>query len=142
MCLVWWHTAAKEAIKRLPLTHSVLNNFHWLQPGVQQYDMNLEVLAVADCLPQVVMPEEKPSLQEEFMDYCTFRLTDSVKTQNTVDKYWHSIGEIKDLSGQQYRFPTLTNFAKAIIIIPHGNEDTERLFSHVGLNKTKHRNSL
>ena len=69
------------------------------------------------------------------MDYCTFHLPDSVKTQNAVDKYWHSIGEIKDLSAQEYRFPTLTKFAKAIIIIPHSNEDTECLFSHVGLNK-------
>ena len=30
VCLAWWHTAVKEAIKRLPLTHSVLNNLHWL----------------------------------------------------------------------------------------------------------------
>ena len=76
------------------------------------------------------------------MDYCTFRLPDSVKSQNSVDKYWHSVGEIKDISGQECRFPTLTKLAKAIIIITHGNADTERLCSHVGLNKTKHRNSL
>ena len=43
------------------------------------------VLAVADCLPQVVKPEEKPIIQEEFMGYCTFRLLDSVKTQNAAD---------------------------------------------------------
>ena len=139
VCLAWWHTAAKQAIKRLPLTHSVLNNIHWLEPGVQQYGMAPEVQAVAAALPQVV---ELPSLQEEFMDYCMYRLPDSVKAHNAVDKYWHSVGEIKDLSGQDFRFPTLTKLAKATIIIPRGNADTERLFSHVGLNKTKHRNSL
>lgn len=36
----------------------------------------------------------------------------------------------------------LARLAKAILVIPHGNGDTERLFSHLGLNKTKHRNSL
>ena len=28
VCFAWWHTAVKESIKRLPLTHSVLNNLH------------------------------------------------------------------------------------------------------------------
>ena len=101
-----------------------------------------EVLAVADSLPQVVKSDDKPSLQEELMDYCTSRLPDSVKTLIVVEKYWHSVSEIKDLSGHDYRFPILTKLAKAVIIVPHGNADTERLFSHVGLNKTKHQNSL
>ena len=74
------------------------------------------------------------------MGYCTLRLPDSVKTQNAVDKYWHSIGEMKDLSRQECRFPTLTKLAKATIIIPHGNADNEQVFSHIGL--IKHQNSL
>ena len=31
----------------------------------------------------------------------------------------------------------MTRLAKALLVIPHGNADTERLFSHLGLNKTK-----
>ena len=31
---------------------------------------------------------------------------------------------------------------KAILVIHHGNATTKRLFSHVGLNKVKHRNIL
>ena len=62
--------------------------------------MNLEVLAVADCFPQVVKPEEKPSLQEEFMDYCTFRLPDSVKIQNAVDKINIGIPLVKSRTSQ------------------------------------------
>ena len=31
---------------------------------------------------------------------------------------------------------------KTILVIPHGNADTKRLFSLIGLNKTKHRNTL
>ena len=76
------------------------------------------------------------------MDYCTIRLLHSTKILTVADKYWHSVSEIKDLSGQNLRFPILTKLAEAVIVIPHGNADTERLFSHVGLNKTKHRNSL
>ena len=40
------------------------------------------------------------------------------------------------------RYPPLTKLAKAVLIIPHGNVDVERIFSHMGLNKTKVRNSL
>ena len=36
----------------------------------------------------------------------------------------------------------LSRLAKAVLVIPHGNADTERLFSHIGLNKTKHRSCL
>ena len=42
----------------------------------------------------------------------------------------------------EYRYSTLAKLAKAILVIPHSNADTERLFSHIGLNKTKHRNRL
>ena len=37
---------------------------------------------------------------------------------------------------------TLVKLAKAILVIPHGNADTKRLFYQIGLNKTKHRNRL
>ena len=100
-----------------------------------------KVLAVAECLPQVVKLNEKPSLQEEHMDYCMLPLPVSIKTEKAVDKFWHAVSEIQDISGQK-RYPILTKLAKAVLIIPHGNADTERLFSHVGLNKTKHRNCL
>ena len=140
-CLAWWHMAVREAIKRLPLGHSLLCNVHWLQPGLQQYDLMSKVLVVAECLPQVVKLNEKPSLQEEYMDYCMLPLPVSIKTEEAVDKFWHAVSEIQDISGQK-RYPILTKLAKAVLIIPHGNADTERLFSHVGLNKTKHRNCL
>ena len=33
------------------------------------------------------------------------------------------------------RYPLLTKLAKAVLIVPHGNADIERMFSHMGLNK-------
>ena len=126
--------AVRKAIKRLPLGHSLLCNVHWLQ----QYDLMSKVLAVAECLPQVVKLNEKPSLQE-YMDYCMLPLPVSIKTEKAVDKFWHAVSEIQDISGPK-RYPILTKLAKAII--PHGNANNKRLFSHVGLNKTKHRNCI
>ena len=99
-------------------------------------------MSAADCLSQVVSVEDKSRVQEEFMDYCMATLPSSVKNTVEVDRYWHAVSQIRDISGTEYRYPTLTRLAKAILVIPHGNADTERLFSHLGLNKTKHRNSL
>ena len=71
----------------------------------------------------MVKTDDKPSLQEEFMDYCMFRLPDSTKTQTAADKYWHSVSEIKDLSGQNLHFPILT---KLSLLLPMGMQ-TKRL---------------
>lgn len=35
----WWIAAAKTAIKLLPVSHNLLSNPKWLQPGLQKYHM-------------------------------------------------------------------------------------------------------
>ena len=124
-CRNFWITAAKYAISKLPLES--------------------EVLLVASCLPQVIKEEEKAELREEFMDYCTSELPPDFTLASAqdmlIDTYWHKVGQLKDDSGQ-LKYSLLTKLAESILIIPHGNADVERLFSHMGLNKTKLRNSL
>ena len=50
-----------------------------------------QVLAVAECVPQVVQVGDKSSLQEEFMDFCTSPLPPKVTAITEADKYWHAI---------------------------------------------------
>lgn len=139
----WWYTASKEAIKRLSLQHEFLSSLRWLQPAQQQYSLVNQVLHAADSLPQVIKVDEKSKLQEEYMDFCTSPMTSELKAVKEVDKYWHLVGQLSDFSEvKQMRYPLLTRLAKAILVIPHGNADTERLFSHVGLNKMKHRSCI
>ena len=40
------------------------------------------------------------------------------------------------------RFGRLSRIAQLVLVLPHSNADAERVFSVVGLNKTKTRNSL
>ena len=40
------------------------------------------------------------------------------------------------------RFGRLSHIAKLVLVLPHSNADAEQVFSVVGLNKTKTRNSL
>ena len=58
-----------------------------------------------------------------------------------IDTYWHKISQILDSDGK-ICYPLLTKLAKVVLIIPHGNADVERIFSHMGLNKTRVCNSL
>ena len=138
----WWIAAAKGAVKRLPMSHKLLFKFKRLQPDLQQYSMAGQVLAAAECVPQVVQVGDKPNLQEEFMDFCMSPLLPKVTAITEVDKYWHAISQLKDCLETEYRYSTLAKLAKAILVILHGNAGTERLFSHIGLNKMKHRNGL
>ena len=124
------------------MSHKLLSNLKWLQPGLQQYSMAGQVLAAEECIPQVVQVGDKPSLQEEFMDICMSPPPPKVTAITMVDKYWHTINQIKDFLETEYRYSTLAKLAKAILVIPHSNADTEHLFSHIALNKMKHRNRL
>ena len=36
------------------MSHKLLSNLKWLQPGLQQYSIAGQVLAAAECVPQVV----------------------------------------------------------------------------------------
>ena len=64
-----------------------------------------------------------------------FPLPEEVKGEKEVDRFWHKVSIIQDVSGQD-RYPVLTKLAKAVLTIPHGNADTERLFSQIGLDET------
>ena len=138
----WWIAAAKRAVKHLLMSHKLLSNLKSLQPGLQQYSMTGQVLAAAECVYKVVQVGDKPSLQEESMDFSTSPLPPKVTAITEVNKYWHAISQIKDSLETEYRYPTLVKLVKAILVIPQGNAHTECLFSLIGLNKTKHRNRL
>ena len=109
----WWIAAAKGAVKRLPMSHKLLSNLKWLQPGLEQCSMAGQVLAAVEYVPQAVQVGDEPSLQEEFIDFCMSPLPPKVTTITEVDKYWHAISQIKDCLETEYRYSTLAILAKA-----------------------------
>ena len=58
--------------------------------------MTGQVLAAAECVYKVVQVGEKPSLQDEFMDFCTSPLPPKVTAIREVDKYWHAISKTRN----------------------------------------------
>ena len=113
----WWIAAAKGAVKRLPMSHKLLPNLKWLQPGLQQYSMAGQVLAAAECVPQVVQVGVKPSLQGEY-GFLYAAIPSKVTAITEVDKYRYAISQINDCLETEYRYSTLAKLAKAILVIP------------------------
>ena len=123
-------------MKKLPV--KLLDSISWIQPFINDYGKANQVLSVARLLPQVIKESDMEALNEEY--YCTSELP-FPKQVIAIDEYWYKVSVITDIAGD-VRYPLVSKLAKAILIIPHGNADIERMFSRVGLNKTKLRNSL
>ena len=65
-----------------------------------------------------------------------------VLLEDQVDIYWGKIGELQSATTGSRTFGILAKFAKCLLTIPHGNADSERMFSHINLIATDHRNKL
>ena len=63
---------------------------------------------------------DKPSLQEEFMDFCTSPLTPKVMAITEVYKYRQAISQIKDCLETEYRYSTWQNSQKPFYLYPMG----------------------
>lgn len=100
---------------------------------------------LAESFPQIHIEIE--ALMEECEVYEALIEKDEVlqcrssNLMTDVVQYWNHIGKLTDASGSQ-RFPNLMALVCGMLIIPHGNADTERLFSTMNNIKTKLRNSL
>ena len=80
-------------------------------------------------------------IEEEFALYQTMKeLPPDISTNSRVDVFWGKIGKLESSTGKP--FGLLSDFAKCLLCIPHGNADSERMFSCINLIVTDHRNQL
>ena len=120
-CQKFWIMGTSYAMKKLPVTHDLLDSISWIQPFTNEYGKADQVMEVARLLPQVIKESDMAALNEEYIDYCTSELP-FPKQVITVDEYWHKVSEMTEIAGD-IRYPLVSKLAKAILIIPHGNAD-------------------
>ena len=79
------------------------------------------------------VPEEKlDQLEEEFCLYQTAKdFPGDISLKKDIDTYWGRIGKLESITSKPYRL--LSHFAKCLLCIPHGNSDSERMFSQINL---------
>jgi hypothetical protein len=85
VCREFWLSAAKYAVKKLPLESEFLANLTWLNPRAQEYGMLNQVTKTLQHLPQVVKGEERATLEEEFLDYCTCDYVKDLDAATAID---------------------------------------------------------
>ena len=79
--------------------------------------------------PNFIPEDQHDILEEQFSFYQTAKdLPDHIIKETCVDVYWGKIGKIESSFGKPYG--VLSKFAKCLLCIPHGNADSERIFSH------------
>ncbi|KAJ4936620.1 hypothetical protein JOQ06_001209, partial [Pogonophryne albipinna] len=88
-------------------------------------------------------PDERDKLSEEFLDdqSMDIAMPEDPATFN-IESFWGNMASMKNKVTGMSRFGRLSRIAKLVLVLPHSNADAERVFSAVGLNKTKTRNSL
>lgn len=83
--------------------------------------------------PLLLNNDELDRCQSEFASY-QFENFDEI-SYDRMDSGWHQISQIKNISGQQ-KYVALPKLMLAILIIPHSNAVTERVFSIVRKSQT------
>lgn len=112
----------------------VLNDLVWLDPCERTTSKFSMVKGLADQFNHFVPREALDALEEEFCLYQTTKdLPSDILCEEQIDLYWGKIGKLKSSTTNSRKFDTLARFAKCLLTIPHGNADSERMFSQINL---------
>jgi hypothetical protein len=85
----------------------------------------------------------KDVLELEFLKFqIDMKIPESIVKAERVDLAWHMISQLKDNTTGQYMYPGLSKVALGVLVLPHSNADSERVFSIVRKNRTEFRPNL
>nr|XP_033935271.1 uncharacterized protein LOC117443399 [Pseudochaenichthys georgianus] len=136
----------ESAMKKLPMREPLIKHAMFLDVQ-QRAECGVEdALYFVDRFPELLPyngPDERDKLGEEFLDYQSMDIAmpEDPATFH-IENFWGNMASMKNKVTGMSRFGRLSPIAKLVLVLPHSNADAERVFSVVGLNKTKTRNSL
>ncbi|KAJ8883547.1 hypothetical protein PR048_015391 [Dryococelus australis] len=79
--------------------------------------------------------------QEETESFSRFQLSFSFSNSDRIDEKWFEISKITDSSGIK-KYSPLSKLMMTVLLIPHSNSPTKRIFSLVKKNKTEFRANM
>uniref|UniRef100_A0A1X7TZY3 HAT C-terminal dimerisation domain-containing protein n=1 Tax=Amphimedon queenslandica TaxID=400682 RepID=A0A1X7TZY3_AMPQE len=116
-----------EIRKRCPLDDPLLKLLSFLDPHQCKQVQLSNILQVAKRFPNVIKEEDIESLKDEIDDFKLQTFDDGL-LQKDPYVFWSSISKLEDPVSGDLRHSQLSNLAKALLILPHGNADTERFW--------------
>ncbi|XP_053267948.1 uncharacterized protein LOC128425383 [Pleuronectes platessa] len=137
-------SAVGYALKKLPLEEPLIKHAKFVDVRQRAESGIEDVLYFVERFPHLLPyhgPEEHDHLGEEFLSFQTMPTT-SLQDETEMESFWAGMATRKHKVTGAKEFERLAAVAKLVLVLPHSNADAERVFSVVGLNKTKTRNSL
>lgn len=136
--------AVEYAMKKLPMREPLIKHAMFLDVQ-QRVECGVEdTLYFVDRFPELLPyngPDERDKLSEEFLDYQSMDIAMPEDPATFyIESFWGNMASMKNKVTGMSRFGRLSRIAKLVLVLPHSN--AERVFSVVGLNKTKTQNCL
>ncbi|XP_034065806.1 uncharacterized protein LOC117542322 [Gymnodraco acuticeps] len=133
--------AVEYAMKKLPMREPLIKHAMFLDVQ-QRVECGVEdALYFVDRFPELLPyngPDERDKLGEEFLDYQSMDIAMPEDPATfDIENFWGNMASMKNKVTGMSRFGRLSRIAKLVLVLPHSNADAERVFSVVGLNKTK-----
>ena len=137
-CRDFYITAAKEIRKRFPINDFVISQLQVLSPTCSHTEFP-SLGPLIQRFPNLVVGDVQ-QLDDEWrqMEFAEIPFS---YDEMAVDEFWGKVGAITN-GTETLQFPMLSAFMKSLLVLPHSNADTERIFSQITLIKTKVRNKL
>ena len=93
-------------------------------------------------LPQLLNKENIDIFQEDFDDFRVTFMSELPSTELGLDNCWSHMSEVTDSFTDVTRFGVLPQLAKACLVFPTSNADSERTFSMLKKIRTDTRSEL
>uniref|UniRef100_H2ZUA5 HAT C-terminal dimerisation domain-containing protein n=1 Tax=Latimeria chalumnae TaxID=7897 RepID=H2ZUA5_LATCH len=122
----FFETVTEKMLRAFPIGDQLLKDMTILSPEEKENIPAQTVINVAKRSPQVIQEKQLDKLREEFTDY---QLTEpgELPSEEKLDLYWGKVSQMK--AAGEPRFPTLSRLMKTLLVIPHSNASSERIFS-------------
>ena len=133
-------------VNKLPLKDVVLKHLELADVGLRSSEdvtfSNVTFLLQKFPALKPGTEEGMDRLEQQFALYQADKtLPESVLSTDRVDVQWHLIGQLKNCQGQ-LKYDTLSRFMLGLLVIPHSNAASERVFSLVRKNQTDFRPNM
>lgn len=134
-------TSIEYIKKNLPLDDELVKNAAVADVSLRKKMSYSSVEFISEKFPHVLSEEEKAKLDIEFSMYQFENFDDCDLKNDSADVMWYKISQMSDINGAK-KFIALPKLILSLLLVPHSNANSERVFSLVRKNQTDFRPTL
>ncbi|XP_036234247.2 SCAN domain-containing protein 3 [Bactrocera oleae] len=145
ICVEFLVEGCSEIKKRFNFSNPILKLITNLNPQKAMLkktrDLIPSLLPLMEALPRIASSNQHQIIDDEWRQLPYFELPANIKITDPIDSFWAKLMDCGE-GDQGMSFKNVSKFVLNVISLPHSNADSERIFSHINLIKTKTRNNM